>query len=395
MNFLRIKKIIAGTAASVLMLVAAGVPTAFAQVSADVISVTGEKTAADTLSAAADDMREKMKQRQENFSVDLESGLVRSKADIEAIITGSFAETGDPKEGDYLRWSLESYGYSSSGYTENGVRGYRINFTVTYNTTAQQEAELDAEIERLIDELDLKGKSNYEIIRRVYNYAVYNISYSEDLSSRLIFSAYGAAVNKDAVCQGFAQLIYRLLTTMGVSCRIIPGTGNGGTHAWNIAELDGKYYFLDATWDSSVRSDEPLFFLRGLSDFDDLAYNNYHSLEWEHTAGSPLYADYDSSDFYARYPIAETSYVQPVYAIGDVNASGAVDASDASDVLAEYASLSTNGGSTFTQAQFTAADVDGSGFIDASDASYILMYYSFLSTGGKGGITEFIQNISR
>lgn len=31
---------------------------------------------------------------------------------------------------------------------------------------------------------------------------------------------------------------------------VIPGTGNGALHAWNIAELNGVYYNLDSTWDA-------------------------------------------------------------------------------------------------------------------------------------------------
>ena len=57
-------------------------------------------------------------------------------------------------------------------------------------------------------------------------------------------------MNKTAVCQGYAGLLYRLCLEMGISCRMITGTGNGGAHAWNIVALDGKYYNADSTWDA-------------------------------------------------------------------------------------------------------------------------------------------------
>ena len=76
--------------------------------------------------------------------------------------------------------------------------------------------------------------------------------------------------------------------------------------------------------------------------------------------------------------------------LGDVNGDGAVDAKDASAILAEYSRLSTNADPTFTDAQKKAADVNNDGNTDAKDASAILAYYSFLSTGGKGSLEEYL-----
>ena len=76
--------------------------------------------------------------------------------------------------------------------------------------------------------------------------------------------------------------------------------------------------------------------------------------------------------------------------LGDVNGDGAVDAKDASAILAEYSRLSTNADPTFIDAQKKAADVNNDGNTDAKDASAILAYYSFLSTGGKGSLEEYL-----
>lgn len=67
--------------------------------------------------------------------------------------------------------------------------------------------------------------------------------------------------------------------------------------------------------------------------------------------------------------------------VGDPNGSGAVDASDASVVLAEYSAVQTGGESKFTTSQKAAADVNNDGVVDSSDASEILRYYAELSTG--------------
>ncbi|MDE5556275.1 MAG: SH3 domain-containing protein [Ruminococcus sp.] len=68
--------------------------------------------------------------------------------------------------------------------------------------------------------------------------------------------------------------------------------------------------------------------------------------------------------------------------LGDVNFDGKVNAVDASVISMEYALLSTDGISGFTDEQNKAGDANGDGRINAVDASYVLRYYAYLSTGG-------------
>lgn len=68
------------------------------------------------------------------------------------------------------------------------------------------------------------------------------------------------------------------------------------------------------------------------------------------------------------------------YEKGDVNMDGAVDASDATDVLMHYADLSVGGLGVLTAAGKEYADMDENGKIDASDATMILRRYAELST---------------
>ncbi len=78
------------------------------------------------------------------------------------------------------------------------------------------------------------------------------------------------------------------------------------------------------------------------------------------------------------------------YLLGDCDESGAVDSSDASKVLAEYATVATGGTYSFTEAQYLAADVNTDGTVDSSDASSILAYYAFMATGGSGTMQDFL-----
>ena len=68
--------------------------------------------------------------------------------------------------------------------------------------------------------------------------------------------------------------------------------------------------------------------------------------------------------------------------LGDINGDEAVNSTDASAVLAEYALSSIGSDATFTKKQRIFADVNLDGTVNSSDASLILEWYAKESTGG-------------
>ena len=89
----------------------------------------------------------------------------------------------------------------------------------------------------------------------------------------------------------------------------------------------------------------------------------------------------------------DASYVlyKDALSLGDVNNDSKVDAKDASLILVEYASLSTDGKSVLSDEVKNAADVNKDGKVDSKDASSVLQYYAYTSTGGTGSIEEFLE----
>jgi len=74
--------------------------------------------------------------------------------------------------------------------------------------------------------------------------------------------------------------------------------------------------------------------------------------------------------------------------LGDVNGDNEINASDASDILAEYANISSGGTLSI---DINIADVNNDGVLDASDASTILSYYAYKSSGGESTLEEFLK----
>ena len=258
---------------------------------------SGVITYADTVYAsveeAGEEFRLKMKEKQPdiviNFRVDsFDESIIKGYAT--QIVSNAVQHTGEPSEGDYLRWQYG--GYRCSMKVSKNLATFI--YTVTYYTTSEQEQEVDAEIASLIDWLNLNDRSDYEKIQKIYDWICDNVKYDHvhmgDSTYLSQFTAYAALVDKTAVCQGYTVLFYRLAMEVGIDTRVISGLGNGGAHGWNIVKLNNRYYNLDATWDAGVNVYR--YFLKSNADFG----NHVRDLE------------YEEDTFNANYPMAAQTY---------------------------------------------------------------------------------------
>jgi len=258
------------------------------------------------LDVLADTVRDGLVRRESKISVNYKGSSYEGV--VKKIFAMALDETGVPTEGDYLKFQYDGYGCAISGTVDSGIYYVTFDYTVSYYTTEEQENVVNDAVETLIEELKLSSyNSEYEKINVIYDYICKNITYDyehlEDESYKLKATAYAALINKTAVCQGYANLFYRLTKEVGIDARIMKGnavtvaTSEPGPHAWNIVKVDGKYYLLDATWDAG--KDEYDYFLKGSSDFDEADDRYVHVLDEE----------YLTEEFTDAYPIAETSYI--------------------------------------------------------------------------------------
>lgn len=115
--------------------------------------------------------------------------------------------------------------------------------------------ELYEVIKTVLDTQISEGMSDYEKELALHDYLVTHCKYSEDISQSAgsdIYRAYGALVNQDAVCNGYAEALQLLFKCAGIQSKFVVGTADGVDHAWNLVEIDGKWYHLDATWDDPL-----------------------------------------------------------------------------------------------------------------------------------------------
>ena len=100
--------------------------------------------------------------------------------------------------------------------------------------------------------------SDYEKIRQVYEWVINNIYYDYDAlnTGNAVVNAVNVLKDRKSVCQGYAVLMAALLRSLDIPVMVVGGYGGSPinisdrNHAWNMAYADGRWIFIDATWDS-------------------------------------------------------------------------------------------------------------------------------------------------
>ena len=198
----------------------------------------------------------------------------------------SFSDTlsqsnGQEQLGEYYQSAIEAYTYDNPEVfylspkkmylnIETTTRGGTTTYNVFINSGNEanylaeefnSKEEIDqaiAQIEQVKNQIVQNRTGNtYEDIKMVHDYLVDNISYDSSLSKQNIYNIYGALVNRECVCEGYARAFKYLLDELDIPCVMVIGTGTNSqgeteNHAWNYVQLNGNWYAVDSTWDDPV-----------------------------------------------------------------------------------------------------------------------------------------------
>jgi len=141
------------------------------------------------------------------------------------------------------------YVKSNCSYGYNPSSGIITNIYPSYYMTGEEADEAREKMDTAIEKA-LRGAedswSDMEKVLYVNDYLARNCEYDTEFSGDMMYSAYGALVDKKAVCQGYALAYMALAEKLGVSCELV--TSNSLNHAWNVVYVNGSYYHEDVTW---------------------------------------------------------------------------------------------------------------------------------------------------
>lgn len=173
----------------------------------------------------------------------------------------------------------------------------KIDFTYHYKTEDLKNRInfVDKETSRVVNEIKKNNKSDFDKVKAVHDYIVLNMTYDYDnyVNGTLkddAYTSYGLLKNKIGVCAGYAKLTNMLLDKLGVESKYVTGYVKNVLHAWNIVKIDGKYYYMDVTWDDPISSNKA-----------NISYNYFlvseKQLKKDHVWDSSLYPKADSEKY--------------------------------------------------------------------------------------------------
>ena len=188
---------------------------------------------------------------------------------------------GQEQLGEYYQSAIEAYTYDNpeifylspkkmylnietttrggtSTYNVYINSGNEVNYLSEEFSSKEQIDQAMAQIEQVKNQIVQSKTGNiYEDIKMVHDYLVDNINYESSLSKENIYNIYGALVNRECVCEGYARAFKYLLDELDIPCVMVIGTatnsqGETENHAWNYVQLNGNWYAVDSTWDDPV-----------------------------------------------------------------------------------------------------------------------------------------------
>lgn len=126
----------------------------------------------------------------------------------------------------------------------------KIDFTLRYRMTREEEKWVIAQISAILVRITKPHMSDIEKIIAVHDYIIRAYDYEMNTTGSP-FTVYTFMHEKQGVCMAYALLFQKMMEQVGIQCYYVVGKADGESdlgHAWNMVQLDGQWYHIDATW---------------------------------------------------------------------------------------------------------------------------------------------------
>lgn len=212
-----------------------------------------------------------------------QTGLVESKyasitVQYENQIVSSKSYFSNTQEVTYTAPLTKSYGDYVVEYTEyDNKTAFRkktkiVRYNVQYKkTTSNYKPKVsyavqstNPEIVNLAMDITALAQNEMEKMKAINLWIATNVTYNHASNS---YTQKNDAVTtlqkKTAICMGYANLFAALTRAAGLETKVMTGkavsNGKKYYHQWNEVKVDGKWYFVDTTWNASTRSGPEAF----------------------------------------------------------------------------------------------------------------------------------------
>lgn len=152
-----------------------------------------------------------------------------------------------------------THGYKYSTDDKRGVTVLSDASFYSKDQIDQYKPQIDKAVKQIEAGIPVNA-DDYTKARVVYEYLVQNIAYDHSLEEQTARDAappeksgqtvVNALLEHSCVCNGYAQAFELVMHDLGIPCVLVTGDLNDGrgAHGWNLAKLDGEWYYVDPTW---------------------------------------------------------------------------------------------------------------------------------------------------
>lgn len=176
------------------------------------------------------------------------------------------------------------------------------------------EEQLDLSVSRALDQIPAKA-NDFDKARILHDYLILHCAYDYDYyrtgAASESYTAYGALTLNKAVCAGYSKAYQLLCERAGLKCKIV----RNATHAWNLVQIDGKWYHVDCTGDDPTPNKQNYvrykYFLlsdRGIAGYSK--YRNFWSYDGDKALPAATSSTYESSAYAAKLKPAKVKGVR-------------------------------------------------------------------------------------
>ena len=150
-----------------------------------------------------------------------------------------------------LFWARPEYLYATNSSGEHLCVGVQLGYNNHASDLEQSKKNFLDAADAILEGLPAGG-SDFDKELYLHDALITKVTY--DINTVSEQNAYGALIDGRAVCAGYAFAFQYLLMRAGIESFYVTGTSHKENHAWNIAKIDGDWYFVDPTWDDPVGS---------------------------------------------------------------------------------------------------------------------------------------------
>jgi len=275
-------------------------------------------------------------------NINVEPGLIESLTNVKKLNLGiNFTSELDYSKLTFLEELTIEEPYTIAMYLDNSELNYLEEHGVVVDAS-EEIRNINNKLDDIVSKLNITdGMSDEEKIQQILIYVLENNEYDNDVSNigenlenidtEPILEKfykngllYGALECETSICGNYAALIEALCDRVGINSFYT----RSDTHAWNLTEIEGQNYYIDATWMDGIyyvarQVSQDTFETEEVAVYEDLKEGNTSNLIW-YMIDPTNYEEHDKNNSHDAVNIPSYIKIEPIEDIIEINSNGQV-----------------------------------------------------------------------